>query len=86
LPDARSVTTTLASVSGATAWGRSDDGVDALEPTCGPNAPLWAASAPAGTLKAEAKASVHITTANAAESPCAKPLLERRSGEYDIFM
>src|SRR6516165_1117676 len=63
LPDARSVTTTLASVSGATAWGRTDCAVGALEPTCGPNAPLRGASAPAGRLKATVHASVASDTA-----------------------
>jgi hypothetical protein len=84
LPDARSVTTTLASVSGATTWGRTDDG--AFEPAWGPNEPPRGASAPAGRLKAEPKANVHINAAHAAASPWAKPLLERCFVEQDIVM
>src|SRR6516225_9235207 len=79
LPEARSVTTMLASVSGATAWGRTDDGLATLEPWWGPNPPVRGASAAAGRLKA----TVPVSVATAMAMPETTPLRARRSHDLD---
>ncbi len=62
-PVVRSVTTMLAKVNGAMVWAPSDT-CGATPGSCGPNpVPVPAPTAPAGTLSADAKASVHTTAA-----------------------
>src|SRR3974390_874289 len=74
LPEARSVTTMLASVSGATAWGCTDDGLATLDPWWGPNPPVRGASAAAGRLKA----TVPVSVATAMAMPETTPRRARR--------